>query len=72
MKGFGVTESDTEFIHEELRIRDEMMLIRSCHSGDTDLFPESHCLDKLKIIAVGQEKVLRNENCLRMCDKWEL
>lgn len=50
-----------------LKLRDEITLTRSYRSSNTYLFPGCHPLNKWKIIAMGQEKALRNEDCLSIC-----
>lgn len=60
------------FIDEEMRLREEAVLTRSHQFSGTNLFPASHCPDKLKIVTMGQEEVLRSQDCSRMCDKWSL
>lgn len=46
-----------------------MKLTRSHPFSGTNLFPASHCLDKLKIVITGQEEGLRSEDRSRTCDK---
>lgn len=49
-----------------------MMLRRLYYSSNTTLFPGSHLLNKLKIIAMVWENIWIHEDTLRMCSKREI
>ena len=48
------------------------MLKSLYYSSNTTSFPESHLLNKLKIIAMVWENILIHEDTLRMGSKWEI